>query len=260
MEGNPGSWGRASRIFSRSCFEDFRSHWTLFEGLQRPISCESTTCPDEVLKRYVGSGPLYRIRIYPEGNVWNPEHLDKFVTAVRQVAPDAAGDAVTLFVFTREFRRACIKAAFYSVGAIFLLLILSLRDIVKSLFALVPLVVGTGWTLGLMRLLRLDFNLANSMFLPLIVGAGVEYGIIVVLAVRDSGGRGPTKGSLKGVVLAALTTTVGFGTLMISSHRGIYSLGLLAAVGSLCVMASAVFYLPALLNMPFGLRKRVPSG
>ncbi len=258
--GEPRIMGARLAYFQQELFRGLSESLDLIRRASTADFMRIDDLPDEVLKRYVGSGPLYRIRIYPEGNVWNPERLDKFVTAVRQVAPDAAGDAVTLFVFTREFRRACIKAAFYSVGAIFLLLIFSLRDIVKSLFALVPLVVGTGWTLGLMRLLRLDFNLANSMFLPLIVGAGVEYGIIVVLAVRDSGGRGPTKGSLKGVVLAALTTTVGFGTLMISSHRGIHSLGLLAAVGSLCVMASAVFYLPALLNMPFGLRKRVPSG
>ncbi len=51
----------------------------------------------------------------------------------------------------------------------------------------------------------------------------------------------------KGVILAALTTTFGFGAIMISHHRGIFSLGFLAWAGSLCVLLSALFVLPALL-------------
>jgi uncharacterized protein len=53
----------------------------------------------------------------------------------------------------------------------------------------------------------------------------------------------------KGVILAGLTTTVGFGSLCISSHQGIYSLGMLAFVGSLCTLAVAVLFLPALLQV-----------
>ena len=51
----------------------------------------------------------------------------------------------------------------------------------------------------------------------------------------------------KGVILAALTTTVGFGALMISHHRGIFSLGFIAFTGSLCVLAAAISVLPAIL-------------
>lgn len=50
-------------------------------------------------------------------------------------------------------------------------------------------------------------------------------------------------------VLAGLTTKVGFGSLFISSHQGIYSLGMLAFVGSLCTLAAAVLFLPALLQV-----------
>jgi len=52
-----------------------------------------------------------------------------------------------------------------------------------------------------------------------------------------------------GVVLAGLTTTFGFGSLMVSSHRGIFSLGLLTTVGSLAVLAAAVVFLPAILEV-----------
>jgi len=94
----------------------------------------------------------------------------------------------------------------------------------------------------------------------LVVGAGVEYGVIVVQRWRQRGGdRGEATLPLstgKGVILAGLTTTVGFGSLATSTHQGIYSLGILTTVGSLCVLAAAVLFLPALLQI---LRDSSPS-
>jgi uncharacterized protein len=55
----------------------------------------------------------------------------------------------------------------------------------------------------------------------------------------------------QGVILAGLTTTVGFGSLCISAHQGIFSLGLLTTVGSLAILAAAVLFLPAVLSFFF---------
>jgi len=59
----------------------------------------------------------------------------------------------------------------------------------------------------------------------------------------------------KGVALAALTTTVGFGSLMVSGDLGTFSLGLWATVGSLSVLVSSLSFLPALLHL---VEKRLP--
>jgi predicted RND superfamily exporter protein len=55
------------------------------------------------------------------------------------------------------------------------------------------------------------------------------------------------KSTAKAIILAALTTIVGFGSLMISSHRGIYSLGLLVALGVGSVLIASLTTLPSLL-------------
>ena len=124
-----------------------------------------------------------------------------------------------------------------------------------------PLIMGTAWTLGLMEIFGVDFNLANSLFLPLIVGAGVEYGIIIMQR-RQQEGIFQEKTTLpmstaKGVILAGLTTTVGFCSLTIAHHQGIASLGMLATIGSLCILVAAVVFLPALMQIMRGrLNKR----
>ena len=86
-----------------------------------------------------------------------------------------------------------------------------------------------------MHVFGIDLNLANTIFMPLVVGAGVEYGIIVVQRWKQS--SDPAAFSLPvstgmGVVLAGLSTTVGFCSLMISRHQGIHSLGVLTTMGA----------------------------
>jgi len=86
-----------------------------------------------------------------------------------------------------------------------------------------------------------------------VVGAGVEYGIIIVQRwrQREAGVILPFSTG-QGVILAGLTTTVGFGSLTLSSHQGLYSLGLLTMIGSLLILAAAVLLLPALLQLITG--------
>jgi predicted RND superfamily exporter protein len=112
--------------------------------------------------------------------------------------------------------------------------------------------IGASMTLFLMWLTDLPFNQANVLFLPLILGEGIEFGIIILTrwqlekAARDINLPASTA---KGVALAALTTTVGFGSLMVSRDRGTFSLGLLATIGSLSVLLASLTILPAFLNV-----------
>ena len=167
--------------------------------------------------------------------------------------PDAIGDPVTLYVFTKAFRDACIQAALYAALFIFIMLLLTFRSGLSTLLAMMPLGVGTVWTFGLIHHFGVDLNLANSIFLPLVVGAGVEYGIIIVQRWRQrrEGSADPILpvSTGQGVILAGLTTTVGFGSLTLSDHRGLYSLGLLTMIGSLVILAAAILVLPALLQL-----------
>jgi len=228
----------------------------LYQNMEtRPL--EPGDLPKPLRDRFVGPDNLYLLRVFPAGNVWEPQFLANFVRDLRSEDPDVTGDPITLYVFTKAFRDACIKAALYGVAFIAAFLALTLRSPVSVLAVLMPLFLGTLWTFGLMHLFGLDLNLANSIFMPLVVGAGVEYGIIVVQRWRQS--PDAKRFSLPastgtGVILAGLTTTVGFGSLTISEHRGIHSLGVLTTIGSLAVLGAAVLFLPALLHAVGNLR------
>jgi hopanoid biosynthesis associated RND transporter like protein HpnN len=226
----------------------------------RPMVLEDL--PSPLLKRFMTRNQLFLIRVFPKENIWEPELLGRFVRDLRSVDPDVVGDPVTLYVFTQAFRDGCIKAALYAVAFIFIFLLFTFRDLRFTFLALLPLVVGTAWTLGLMHLLGVDLNLANSLFLPLVVGAALEYAIIILHRWRqhekDKAGIVLPFSTAMGVILAGLTTTVGFGSLCISAHRGIFSLGLLTTIGSLAILAAAILFLPAFLQFFFEPKKGNP--
>jgi len=221
--------------------------------------------PRPVRERFVGADDVYVIRAYPAGDVWNPRYLATFVRDLDSVDPDATGDPVTLNVFTRQFRDSSVKAALYSLAFISAFLVLTLGSPLLTLAAVVPLVIGATWTFGIMYLSGLQLNLANTMYMPLVIGAGVEYGVIIVHRWRERGKAGERVAlpfsTGTGVLLAGLTTTIGFGSLMISQHRGIHSLGLLTTLGSVTVLGAALLLLPSLLCLlPVGLKKGRRSG
>jgi hypothetical protein len=213
--------------------------------------------PEPLRKRYIGQNERYLIRAYPVEDIWDPGPLGRFVADLQSVDPDVVGDPVGLHIYTQAFRRAYEQATIYALIAIFILVFVDFQSLGHALLAMTPLLVGTAWTVGLMWVFRVPFNLANVIFLPLIIGAGVENGIIVLYRWREEGAifRGLPASTGMGVALASLSTTVGFASLMISGHRGVYSLGLLLTLGTICVLVASLTVLPGLLRILAGRRR-----
>jgi uncharacterized protein len=234
--------------YRKRFLKDLVSKWnSLREGANAsPMSFKDLP---ETLRGWYYQDGSYLLRIFPGESIWHEHALTRFVRELQSVDPQVVGPPVALYVFASAFKSACIKASVYAVIAIFILILITFRDLRLTLLAFVPLALGTLWTVGIMGLADVQFNLANSVFMPLVVGAGVEYAIIVLSRWKEGRmlpGHLPLS-TAKGVILAALTTTIGFGALMISHHRGIFSLGFVAWVGSICVLLCALFVLPAIL-------------
>jgi len=103
---------------------------------------------------------------------------------------------------------------------------------------------------GVMGFFHIALNPANMIVLPLIMGIGVDGGVHVVHDAIGQQGRyrlGST--TFSAILVNTLTTMVGFGSLMIARHRGLYSLGLVLTLGiGACLLVSLVL-LPALLAL-----------
>jgi uncharacterized protein len=114
---------------------------------------------------------------------------------------------------------------------------------------LVPLAGGL-LMFGIFARLHIALNPANLLVLPLLLGIGVNYGVQVVHDYRGQKGPYQISGNVfSTVVLTALTSMVGFGSMMFASHRGLFSLGVALAIGISSCLFVALVLVPSLLSV-----------
>jgi hopanoid biosynthesis associated RND transporter like protein HpnN len=238
--------------FDKKFFADLKDKWQLLKENVSAQPLQLTDLPSKVRSRFVSPQGTYIIKVFPAHDIWQFPVLQRFVQDLRHIDPNVVGDPVLLYVFNSAFVKDCLWATGIGLMAIICLALPLYRSLTVSLMTLIPLFFGLSLTLNLMWLLGITFNQANVIALPLLLGESVEFGIIILTRWQlERSARALTlpASTAKGVALAALTTTVGFGSLMVSGQWGVFSLGLLATIGSLSVLVGTLIFLPALLRL-----------
>ncbi|MBI4618412.1 MAG: MMPL family transporter [Planctomycetes bacterium] len=206
---------------------------------------------------FVGRDGSYCLHVHPQHDPTDPEVLERFVSDATQVDPAFTGAPVQFFHTSRLIRDGFVRASFYALGAIVLVVLVSLRRPLDALFSLLPLALGLSWLVALMELLDLRFNLANFFAVPILIGIGVDAGVHFVARFREDGNAGGAwRLMARSILVAAATTILGFGTLILAHHRGVASLGLVMVLGCACQLAASLATLPALLRLME--RRRTP--
>jgi len=104
-----------------------------------------------------------------------------------------------------------------------------------------------------MALLGIELNFMNIFVTTMIIDIGVDYGLHVVHRYRETAGRGAaaTRAGLvetgNAIVVAALSTVAGFGSLVFSHYPGLRSIGVVAILGAVFTALVAITVLPAFL-------------
>jgi len=182
--------------------------------------------------------------------VWQRDNQEKFVADLRTVDPNVTGTPVQLYEYTTLLKDSYITAAWYSLGAIALMVLFHFRSFGAVVLSLLPVGIGTLWLFGLMGWLKIPLNPANIMTLPLVIGIGVTNGIHILNRFAEE--KTPdilSRSTGKAVLVSGLTAIAGFGSLILAKHRGIHSLGCVMSVGIATCMIAALTFLPALLNL-----------
>jgi len=145
-----------------------------------------------------------------------------------------------------------VHGGIYAMVAIFIYILVSFGNLRATLVVLLPVAMGSIWTVGAMDLVGVSFNLANLVILPLIIGIGVVNGVHIVHRYREETDKSVnilSRSTGQGVVLSSLTTMIGFGSLMVADHQGVYSLGLVLTMGVGCCLITSITVLPSILKL-----------
>ncbi|MBQ72004.1 MAG: RND transporter, partial [Planctomycetaceae bacterium] len=161
--------------------------------------------------------------------------------------PEVTGVPITQYESLRDMRSAFLEMAVLSSILVLVLLTIDFRRVRPVIIAMIVLTVGLVWTIGVTSAIGVHLNVANFFAIPILIGIGIDSSIHM-LHRADECGRGPLdfRGTRGAVVLTALTTGIGFGSLVFARHRGLESLGMVMAIGSACCLLSTVILLPSL--------------
>jgi len=199
------------------------------------------------LKRFVCADGKTQLRVRARGSLWERAVLVDFLSQVETVTQKGIGPPFLIRGYLEQLRQSYFDAVGYAILAIVILLFLHFRALLPTIIALVPKVVGATGMFFAMACAGIDLNPANCMALPLTLGIGLVFGIHAVHrclecpdALLVSGATG------KAIALSGLTTIASFGTLMVATHPGIFSLGFVMAFGVAANMIATYLLIPPL--------------
>lgn len=240
------------RDFQQNLTRDLSEDLHQLRDVSTPSAIEVADVPVYLRERYIGQNGKWLLRVFCKACLWEYAPLEAFAKQIISVDAHATGKPFTTLEGLRALRNGFLWAGIYALMAMIIVLLLDFGNVKHLLLALLPLALGMVMTTGLMGLLGIPLNPANLIAFPLILGVGADNGVHVVHDYRQRG-RGKryllNLATGRGILVAALTTILGFGTLLISQHQGLKSLGLVLTLGVSCCMLSSLVFLPCLLSV-----------
>jgi uncharacterized protein len=208
--------------------------------------------PQELRKRFVGKTGKYQLQVAPKKEIFDREPLQEFIGQVRSVAPHATGEPVMVYESMTIMRDAYLQAFLYALGAIVVILLVTFRSLLYTAIGLIPLLVGILFMAAAMNLCGIDFNSANIIIMPLVLGIAVDSGIYIINRFRrenETPAQVIASSTGVGVICNTLTIMASFGALIVAHHRGVFSIGAAMSLGMVACQVAFIVVLPAVLSL-----------
>jgi predicted RND superfamily exporter protein len=208
-------------------------------------------------ERFQGRSGRLATMVFPKEQIWDVKFLDEFVGEIEKAAagvlgPDKLVERITGFgvvyrTTTRMIHHGFQQASIVAAIAVFLLVLIDFRKLRAVFLTLVPLGSAILLSLGVLAVTGRQLNMANQLYLPILLGIGIDYGILMTHRWLEPDGVDlprvvATMGNA--LWLAAGTAMTGFGALLFAHHQGMMSFG-----GTL-TMAVAITMLVAIFGHP----------
>ncbi len=215
--------------------------------MTNPAQLTLDDLPSTLLDRYANRDTTqFLISVYPKGSIWtNMDFLKSFSSDLEQINLRATGMPIVFQALIEIIGADGRRALALTVLLVFILLWIDFGHPRYALVAMIPLIAGTVWMVGLMKLTGMQFTVINVMGLPMIIGIGIDDGVHIVHRWLHEGRmnlRTVFSSTGKAILLTSMTTMLAFGSLVFAVWRGFGSLGsaLFLGVGA-CFVTTLLF-------------------
>jgi len=176
-----------------------------------------------------------------------------FIEALHDIDPLSRATSVDLVSeqLTESVRHSFVWALLIGGVIVLLLLVSHFNDPVGIFCSLFPVFSGVIAMLGLMALCGMRLNFMNVMVLVTILGMGSDYGLHIAHRIRNCAEeeyQGRFIQSGRAVLLSAITTIAGFGSLALTDYGALASIGWATNFGIAATTLFTLVTLPAFMH------------
>jgi predicted RND superfamily exporter protein len=253
---NRGSDDEAVRKLENSLFSGLPALLGDINRLATTSKVTIDSLDESIRERYVANDGRWRIEISPRADMRDEGKLYEFVDAVSSVSGNAMGPAINVAGSARAVAQSMILATLAALVLVVLIVWPALRNVRDVSLVLAPLLLASTLMVGYTVVFESPFNFANVIVLPLLLGLGVDSSIHYVMRAREGDDGTDVTGTStpRAVLISAMTTIGSFGTLWLSAHRGMASMGELLTIAILVTLVCTLVVLPQLIEWAYSKR------
>ena len=202
------------------------------------------------------SGRLDRaVMVFPKPSdaAWHGDALAAFTNELRRISGTDARPAGSIPLsadIISSVSRDGPLATLAALLGVVLLVTAIFRFSRSTLLIIGSLLVGVLWLTAATLVLKVKVNFCNFIAFPITFGIGVDYAVNVMARYRQTGEKDvieAIRSTGGAVALCSMTTIIGYGSLLLARNRALFLFGLVAVLGELCCLVTAVVVLPAVL-------------
>jgi 1-acyl-sn-glycerol-3-phosphate acyltransferase len=140
------------------------------------------------------------------------------------------------------------KLIIISMLFVFVILLIAYGRIELTIITMIPVLISWIWTVGIMGMFGISFNIFNIIILTFIFGLGIDYSIFLMRGLLQEYKYGIKEiASYKvSVILSSITTLAGIGVLIFAQHPALKSIALMSIIGILSVVLVNFIFLPSI--------------
>lgn len=189
------------------------------------------------------------VNVYSPPGKWRREAPPELVSLVGTIDGATLAGINTVAQRLRQMVwRDSVVAGLLGLFLVLVILLLDFRRVGDAMLCLLPVMFGVVWTLAIMALIGYPLNFLNVFVITMIIGVGSDYAIHMLHRLQEGADLPALAGTARAVVLSALTTIVGFGSLVTTNYPGLQSMGWMASLGVLFSCLGAIIVLPLLVR------------
>jgi len=203
------------------------------------------------------------VLVYPKPSkeLWEGRALASFVTRLRDIAADTApagapaarvaGSLALSSDILESIRHDGPRASLAALLGVIAIVLLLFRLTIATAEVIGSLLVGVAWLLGFSIAFNIKINFANFIAFPITFGIGVEYAVNVMTRYMQDGAKNTgaaVRATGGAVALCSATTIIGYSSLLVAQNRALFLFGLLAVLGEITCLTTAIVALPGWLE------------